>query len=147
MKSLAELIELYREQERYFASERDRINEADLEDEHSYLTEADRTRMADEREEWRQIVRDTASWLETIAKRQAESNGKALATGWTWMPYPGEGDQPLYDVLVVGRVQRFYDDAPTYGEALGKRLGAISTDLAAREKVEKRIVAALSAKE
>lgn len=61
---------------------------------------------------------------------------------WTWMPYPGEGLK-LYDVLVVGSVQRFHDDGPFYGAALEKRTGAMSTDTAARERVEREVQAAM----
>jgi hypothetical protein len=74
------------------------------------------------------------------AEQEWERITAALSGGWVWMPYPSEGDQPLFDVLVVGKVQRFYDDAPTYGEALGQRIGAIATDEAAREAVKRRIL-------
>ena len=64
--------------------------------------------------------------------------------GWAWAPYYSEGNQVLHDVLVVGSVQRFYDEGPCYGQALGNRTGPISTDAAARERVEREVIAALA---
>lgn len=72
----------------------------------------------------------------------ASATAEATEINWEWLPYPS-GDA-LCDMLVVGRINRFFDDAPTYAEALCKRLGAISTDTAAREAVEARVRASLA---
>lgn len=78
-------------------------------------------------------------WFDTEeAKLASPING-------VWLPYPVEGSQVLYDVLVVGSVQRFQSDGPCYCEALGKRFGAMTTDSAARERVEREARAAFSA--
>jgi len=62
-----------------------------------------------------------------------------LPIGAVWLPYPSS-DHALYDVLVVGRIQRFQDDGPCYAEALGQRLGgAFSLDSVARGRVERAI--------
>lgn len=42
-----------------------------------------------------------------------------------WWPYPGENSHELFDVLVVGQVERFAGGKPAYGNALGLRTGAI----------------------
>lgn len=62
-----------------------------------------------------------------------------LPIGAVWLPYPSS-DHALYDVLVVGRIQRFYDDGPCYAEAMGRRLGgAFSLDSVARGRVERAL--------
>ena len=57
----------------------------------------------------------------------------ALKSGWA--PYPQTNDHALYDVLVIGRVERFHDDGPCYAWAGDVRLGAFETDEAARKAV------------
>lgn len=53
----------------------------------------------------------------------------------TWQPRQASGDHILYDELVFGRVERFFDDGPCYAWVGDVRLGPFTTDTAAREAV------------
>jgi hypothetical protein len=53
-----------------------------------------------------------------------------------WTPAPQTAEHVLLDQLVVGRVERFFDDGPCYAWLGDKRLGAFTTDTAAREAIE-----------
>lgn len=57
--------------------------------------------------------------------------------GLPWQPSLANTtkDHVLFDELVVGHIERFDDDGPTYAYCCGERLGAFKTDAAAREAV------------
>lgn len=52
-----------------------------------------------------------------------------------WTPGLGTPDHILFDQLVLGRVERFYEDGPCYAWVGDRRLGAFENDTAAREAV------------
>lgn len=53
-----------------------------------------------------------------------------------WQPSNrATADHALYDQLVVGHIERFDDDGPTYAYCCGQRLGPFTTDEAARAAV------------
>lgn len=60
----------------------------------------------------------------------------------SWVPALGTPDHILYDQLVLGRIERFYEDGPCYAWLGDKRLGAFETDEAAREAVMDQAFAA-----
>lgn len=59
-----------------------------------------------------------------------------------WRPTLSD-EHALNDLFVVGRICRFQDDSPAYAYFLGERIGAISTDEAARSLIEEKLLAAL----
>ncbi len=71
----------------------------------------------------------------------SEANRKAQDApgGPQWVPRPASADHALCDALVVGTVERFFDDGPCYAWAGDRRLGAFATDSAARAAVEAAI--------
>lgn len=60
----------------------------------------------------------------------------------TWCPVAASANHALYDELVLGHVERFFDDGPCYAYLGDKRLGAFTTDTAAREAVIEQAFAA-----
>lgn len=53
----------------------------------------------------------------------------------SWVPAVGTDDHILCDQLMLGRVERFYEDGPCYAWIGDRRLGAFETDTSAREAV------------
>lgn len=60
----------------------------------------------------------------------------------TWVPVAGTPEHILFDELVLGRVERFYEDGPCYAWVGDLRLGAFETDTAAREAILDKAFAA-----
>lgn len=58
----------------------------------------------------------------------------------TWVPAPQTKEHALHDQLVMGHIERFYDDGPCYAWFGDQRLGAFETDSAARAAVERAMM-------
>lgn len=54
-----------------------------------------------------------------------------------------EKEHALYDQLVLGHIERFYDEGPCYAWFGSTRLGPFETDTAARKAVENAALLAL----
>jgi hypothetical protein len=53
----------------------------------------------------------------------------------TWIPRAASPDHVLYDELVLGHIERFFDDGPCYAWVGDVRIGPFTTDASAREAV------------